>query len=340
MPMRNAKLTITAIAFSAVCQGLSPGMAQPLADFYRGNTIRYYVSTSPGGGYDHVSRLFIKYFPNHMPGKPNVVVMHMPGAAGVTLANWTANIAPKDGLMLGMANLTVPMNQVIAPDQVRYDATKLNWIGNLEEATLSLFTWHTSPTKTMQQARMRETVMGVSSKTSVLYQMLALSNRLLNTRFKIISGYEGNRVISIERGELEGSASTIQNFAGIAPHWNLDKDINILTVNAEQRVPRFPHAPTMMELTDNPVHKKMLEFMMLQSATARAMFAPPGVPADRVEALRRAFDKTARDPGFLADMERSKIYVEPSTGEATQAAVGRLIGTSPEVAAMVLEAVK
>jgi tripartite-type tricarboxylate transporter receptor subunit TctC len=334
------KFKRAAILAVCCCSAAGPTRADTVSDFYRGNTIRYYVSTSPGGGYDHVSRLFVKYFPNYMPGKPNILVMHMPGAAGVTLANWTANIAPKDGLMLGMANLTVPMNQVIAPDQVRYDATKLNWIGNLEEATLSLFTWHTSATKTMQQARERETVMGVSSKTSVLYQMLALSNRLLNTKFKIISGYEGNRVISIERGEIEGSASTLQNYAGIAPHWDLHKDITILTVNAEKRVPRFPDAPTMMELTDNPVHKKMLEFMMLQSATARAIFAPPGVPPDRVEALRRAFDQTARDPGFLADMARSKIEVEPSTGEETQAAVGRLIGTSPEVAAMVLEAVK
>ena len=170
--------------------------------------------------------------------------------------------------------------------------------------------------------------------------MLALSNKLLNTKFKIILGYEQNRVISIERGELEGSASTMQNYPGIAPRWNLDKDINILTVNADKRVPRFPNAPTMRELTDDPVSKQMLEFMMLQSATARAIFAPPGVPQDRLEALRRAFDATARDPGFIADMKRAQIEVEPSTGEETQAAVGRLIGTSPEVAAMVLDAVK
>jgi tripartite-type tricarboxylate transporter receptor subunit TctC len=264
----------------------------------------------------------------------------MPGAAGVTLANWTANVAPKDGTMLGMANLTVPMNQVIAPDQVRYDSTKLNWVGNLEQAILSLFTWHTSATKTMADARARETIMGVSSKTSVLYQMLALSNKLLNTKFKIILGYEGNRVISVERGEIEGSASTIQNYPGIAPNWVLERDINMLTVNAEQRVPRFPDAPTMAELMDNPVHKKMLEFMMLQSATARAIFAPPGVPKDRLQALRRAFDETARDPGFIADMKRAQIEVEPTTGEETQAAVGRLIGTSPDVAAMVLDAIK
>src|SRR3954468_3259889 len=340
MSISIAKLTLTAIALAAACYSVSPAAAQPVADFYRGNTIRYYVSTSPGGGYDHVSRLFVKYFPNHMPGNPNVVVLNMPGAAGVTLANWTANVAPKDGTMVGMANLTVPMNQVIAPDQVRYDSTKLQWVGNLEQAILSLFTWHTSATKTMSDARTRETIMGVSSKTSVLYQMLALSNKLLGTKFKIILGYEQNRVISIERGELEGSASTVQNYPGIAPRWNLDKDINILTVNADKRLPRFPNAPTMMELTDNPVSKQMLEFMMLQSATPRAVFPPPGVPQARLQALRRAFDETARDPGFIADMKRAQIEVEPSTGEETQAAVGRLIGTSPEVAAMVLDAVK
>jgi tripartite-type tricarboxylate transporter receptor subunit TctC len=327
-------------AAALACLAAAPAQADAVSDFYRSNPIKYYVSTSPGGGYDLVSRIFVRYFPNHMPGKPSIVVINMPGAAGVTLANWTANVAPKDGTMLGMANLTVPMNQVIAPDQVRYDATKLNWVGNLEQAILSLFTWHTSATKTMADARARETIMGVSSKTSVLYQMLALSNKLLGTKFKIILGYEQNRVISIERGELEGSASTVQNYPGIAPRWNLDKDINILTVNADKRLPRFPNAPTMSELTDNPVSKQMLEFMMLQSATARAIFAPPGVPQDRLAALRRAFDETARDPGFIADMKRAQIEVEPSTGEETQAAVGRLIGTSPEVAAMVLDAVK
>jgi tripartite-type tricarboxylate transporter receptor subunit TctC len=264
----------------------------------------------------------------------------MPGASGVKMTNWAYTIAPKDGTMIGMPNLTVPMNQVITPDQVRYDAAKLNWIGNLEQAQMSIFTWHTSPTKTFKDALTRETVMGVSSKASVLYQIIALSNRLLNTKFKIILGYEANRVIAIERGETEGSASTLQNYAGIAPHWDLHKDINILVVNDDKRSSKFPDAPTMMELTDNPTYKKMLEFMMLQSATARAIFAPPGVPAERVQALRRAFDATAKDPGFIADMTRSKIEVDPTTGEETQAAVTRLISTTPDIAAKVLEAIK
>lgn len=333
-------LLIRAVVAIALCGAAAQAAAQAPADFYRGQTIKLYVSTSPGGGYDLVSRIFVRYLPNYIPGRPNVIVVNMPGAAGVSMTNWAYNVAPRDGTVIGMPNLTVPMNQVIIPDQVRYDATKLNWIGNLEEATLSLFTYHTSKTKTIRDAMAQETIMGVSSKSSVLYQMLALSNKLLGTKFRIVLGYEGNRVISIERGEIEGSASTLQNYAGIAPHWDLRRDINILTVNAEQRVAKYANAPTMMELTDNPVSKDMLLFMMLQSATARAIFAPPGVPPERVETLRRAFDQAARDQGFLADMTRAKIEVHPTRGEETQASVARLIATKPEVAAMVLEAIK
>ncbi len=335
-----AFLAFSACLAFAILGAAVPAAAQAPADFYRSQTIKLYVSTSPGGGYDLVSRIFVRYFPNHMPGHPNVIVVNMPGAAGISMTNWAYNVAPRDGTIIGMANLTIPMNQVIIPDQVRYDATKLNWIGNLEQATLSLFTWHTSKTKTIADARTRQTIMGVSSKTSVLYQMLALSNRLLGTKFKIVLGYERNRVISIERGEIEGSASTLQNYAGIAPHWNPKRDINILTVNAEKRVAKYPDAPTMIELTNDPVAREMLLFMMLQSATARAIFTPPGVPADRIGALRRAFDATASDPGFLADMAKARIEVDPTRGEETQAAVARLIATKPEIAAKVLAAIK
>lgn len=325
--------------------GLSPTFADPVADFYRGSTIRLHVSASVGGGYDHVARLFIKYFPQYLPGRPNMIVVNAPGAAGVVMSNSLYNVAPKDGTVLGMANLTMPMNQVITPAQVRYDANKFHWLGNLEESNGSIFTWHTSPTKTFQDALKRETIMGVSSRASVLYQLLVLSNRLLGSKFKVILGYEGNRVISIERGEIEGSASNLENFAGIAPHWMKDKQvnpglINILIVNSPQRIPRYPDVPTMMQMTDNPEYKKMLEFMMLQSATSRAIFTPPGVPAERVAALRRAFDQTARDPGFVAEMERSMFEMAPSTGEQTQAAVARLLSTSPDIAAKLLEAVK
>jgi tripartite-type tricarboxylate transporter receptor subunit TctC len=329
---------LLALIALACCGNPAPGSAQAVADFYRGQTIKLYVSASPGGSYDLVGRIFTKHFPAHMPGRPAVIVVNMPSTTG--MANWIYNVAARDGTIIGLPNLTVPMNQLTIPEQVRYDATRLNWIGNLEEATGSLFTYHTSPTRTIQDAMMRETPMGVPSRTAVAYQLLALSNKLLGTKFKIIAGYERNRVIAIERGELEGSATTLQNFAGLAPHWLPNNLINVLTVNAEKRVPRAPRAPTMTELTDNPVHRKMLEFMMLQSTTARAIVAPPGVAAERVEALRRAFDETAKDPGFLADMEKAQIEVDASTGGETQKAVARLIATTPDIVAMTLDVIK
>ena len=196
-----------------------------------------------------------------------------------------------------------------------------------------------------QDALKRETVMGVSSRTSILYQLLALSNRLLDSKFRIVLGYDQTRVLSVERGEIEGSASNIENFPGIAPQWVrnglVDASlINLLIVNAPKRLTKYPNVPTMIEMTGNPEHHKMLEFMMLQSATSRAIFTPPGVPMERVTALRRAFDKAARDPGFVAEMMRANFELSPSTGEETQASVHRLLSTSPDIAAKLLEAVK
>ena len=343
--MSRTLLQRACVALAGVLAGLSTALADPVEEFYRGNTVRLYVSASAGGGYDHVARLFIRYFPNYLPGKPTVIVQNMPGAAGVTMSNWLYTVAPKDGTALGMANLTMPMNQVIAPAQVRYDAKRFQWLGNLEESNGSIFTYHTSPTKTFQDARKRETVMGVSSRTSILYQLLALSNRLLNSKFKIVLGYDQTRVLSVERGEIEGSASNVENFPGVAPQWVKNRTvdaslINLLIVNAPQRLPKYPDLPTMIEMTDNPEHRRMLEFMMLQSATSRAIFTPPEVPPERVAALRRAFDRTAHDPGFVAEMERAMFEMQPSTGEITQAAVTRLLSTSPDIAAKLLEAVK
>jgi tripartite-type tricarboxylate transporter receptor subunit TctC len=273
-----------------------------------------------------------------VPGRPTVIVVNMPGTIG--MANWIYGVADKDGTVIGLPNLSVPMNQVIVPQKVRYDATRLNWIGNLEGATGIIFTYHTSPTKTFRDALTRETVMGVPSRSGTAYQLLAMSNRLLNTKLKIIAGYERNRVIAMERGELEGTASNIENLAGLAPTWLPKNLINILAVHAGKRSSRAPNAPTFLELTDNPVSRQILEFTLLQAATARAIVAPPDVPAERVHALRGAFDRTVRDPNYLADAGKALLEIDPTTGEATQKAVARLIGTQPAIVAKVLEAIK
>ena len=316
----------------------SSALAELAENFYRGNTIKLYVSASAGGTYDLAGRIFVKHFQNHVPGKPTVIVVNMPGTIG--MPNWLYEVAEKDGTILGLPNLSVPMNQVIMPKNVRYDVTRFNWIGNLEGATGVVFTYHTSPTKTIRDAMTRETPVGVPSRTGTSYQLLAMSNKLLNTKFKIIAGYERNRVVAMESGELEGTASNIENLAGLAPHWLPNKLINILAVHASKRVPRAPDAPTLLELTNSAEHKQMLEVTLLQSATARAIVAPPGLPSDRVEMLRRAFDRTTKDPNYIADIKKAQLEVDASTGEETHRAVVRLIETKPDIIASVLEFIK
>jgi tripartite-type tricarboxylate transporter receptor subunit TctC len=336
MTLKLARAAVSAAGLLLL--GMQPVRPDAVEDFYRGNTVKLYVAATPGGTYDLAARIFIRHFPQHLPGKPTVIIVNMPGTIG--MANFMYGVADKDGAILGLPNMSVPMNQVIVPKNIRYDAAKFNWVGNLEGATGIIFTYHTSPARTIRDAMTREPVMGVPSRTSTAYQLLAMSNRLVNTRFKIIAGYERNRVIAMERGELEGTASNIENLAGLAPTWLPKKLINILAVHATKRIARAPDAPTLLELTDNAAHKQVLEFTLLQSATARAIVAPPGVPGDRVQALRRAFDRTVKDPNYLADVEKARLEIDPTSGEETQKAVARLVGTSPEIVAMVLEAIK
>jgi tripartite-type tricarboxylate transporter receptor subunit TctC len=327
------------VALGTACLATAPAQAQPAAEFYRGNTIKFALASEPGGGFDLVARGFAKYFVNYMPGKPTIVIVNMPGGGGTLLANWAYNVAPKDGSVLNMGLSTLPMNQVIAPDPVRYDANRFNWVGNLEKATGTILTWHTSQTKTMQDAMARETPMAGTGKNSIIYQLLTMSNKLLDTKFKVVLGYNTGRVLAVERGEVDGTASTLQNIPAMAPGWT-EAQYNLLAVNTPERLPKLPNVPTMVEFAKTTEARQMLEFWMLQSATARAVFTQPGVPADRVEAMRRAFDQTVKDPGFLADMEKLQTVVEPIKGEEVQEAVRQLIGTSPAIANMVLDIIK
>ena len=336
------KLTAASILVAAAA-GLAGAAPAAAADFYKGRTLTLYVGSGAGGGYDFFGRVFVKYYGKHIPGNPTVIVVNRPGAGGTKMTNWAANAAPKDGLAIGMPLMPVATNQHLRPKAVRYDATELNWIGNMERSIAVLFTWHTSKTKTIEDARNRVTLMGGSGKSSPIYQTIALSNRLLGTKFKVILGYKGgDRALAIERGEVEGSFSTLQNFRAMTPHWfeGGKNPLNVLVQNAVVRSPELPDVPTMMELARTDEDRKVFEYMMLQSLTGRSIFAPPGVPKERVNILRRAFDKTVKDPGFVAEIEKSNLKLTPSSGEEVEKAVAQLITTPPPIVARIRELIK
>lgn len=331
-----------AIVASAALLGV-PSTAANAADYYKGKTVKLYVGAGVGGGYSFFGRIFAKSYGKYIPGKPTVVVVNMQGAGGVKMTNWAYNVAPKDGTIIGMPLMPVAINQHLRPKKVRYDATKLNWIGNMERSVSVLFTWHTSKTKTMQDAVNRVTTMGGTGKGSPIYQMLALSNRLLDTKFKVVLGYKGSgRALAIERGEVEGSFSTLQNFQAMTPHWfeGGKNPLNVLVQNSIKRSPEIPNVPTMMELAKNDEDRKVFKYMMLQELTGRSIFAPPGVPKGRVAILRQAFDKTMMDAGFITSVEKAKLKLTTNTGEEVAKAVAELINTPPAIIARIRKLVK
>ena len=335
---------IGAVLISGLCAfGLSISVSAGVANFYKGKTVKIYVGAGAGGGYGFFGRAFGKFYGQYIPGKPNVIVINKPGAGGTKMTNWAYNVAPKDGSIVGMPLMTVATNQHLRAKKIKYDATKLNWIGNMERSIAVLFTWHTSKTKSIEDARKRVTTMGGSGKSSPIYQNIILANRLLGTKFKVVLGYKGaDRALAIEKGEVEGSFSTLQNFRAMTPHWFKDgkNPLNIMVQNANERTKELPNVPTTIELAKNDADKEVFRYMMLQSLTGRSVFAPPGVPAKRVDALRRAFDKTMKDKGFVAMIARANLKLTTNTGEEVTKAVSKLVSTPPTVVKRIKKLIK
>jgi tripartite-type tricarboxylate transporter receptor subunit TctC len=249
--------------------------------------------------------------------------------------SYAYNVAAQDGTVIGVPLAPTPMVQVLDPGSIRYDATKLHWLGNLENSVGILYVWHASPTKTMADATTRATPLAGSGKSSATYQMPVLANALLGTKFNVVLGYPGAAEMehAAEKGEVDGRMAVWQTLKTTQPSWIADNKVRFLAQSVLERSPQLPQTPTFVELAATPEGKTIFEFMALQNQTGRAIFAPPGVPADRVTALRRAFDAAVQDPAMLSELERAGMVIEPSSGEEVQAIVGRMINTPPEIVA-------
>lgn len=309
--------------------------ADPVADFYRGKTVTLYVASGVGGGYDFFGRALAKHMGKYIPGNPTLIVQNMPGAGGARMVNYAYNVAPQDGTAIGVPLAPTPMTQVLGPEPIMYDATKLHWLGNLEQSVGILFVWHKSPIMTMADAATRATPLAGSGKSSATYQMPVLANALLGTKFNVVLGYPGaaEMELAAEKGEVDGRMAVWQTLNITKPNWIKEHAVRFLAQSVLQRSAQLPDTPTFIELAKTDEGKRIFEFMALQNLTGRAIFAPPGVPADRVATLRRAYDASLKDTVMLDELQRSGLVVEPSTGEEVQAAVDKMISTPSDIVA-------
>jgi tripartite-type tricarboxylate transporter receptor subunit TctC len=323
---------------------IPPAAAQgSVADFYRGKTITVSVGFSVGGAYDLHARTLARVLGKHVPGRPNVIVKNAPGAAGLVLVNSLYNALPKDGTELATFDRSVPLEPLLNPDKARFDALKLSWIGSTDDDASTCFAWHASPVKTLDDAMMRELVVGGTGigGNSVIFPRVL--NAVLGTRFKVVTGYPGSSevLLAMERGETEGFCSMGFPTIELArPDWVRDRKLSILVQLALRKNKDHPEVPLALDLAKTAADRQAIELVVSPNLFARPFAASPGVPEDRVSALRAAFNATMADPEYLADAAAKKLQVALVKGEQIDAVLRRLYDMPKSVVDRLRDAIK
>jgi tripartite-type tricarboxylate transporter receptor subunit TctC len=307
--------------------------ADPVADFYRGKTITILIGVGAGGEYDLQARLVGKYLGRYIPGNPTVVAQNMTGASGLKMINYLAGVAPHDGTYIGMVQNGLPALQVVGLDGVQFDAAKFDWLGAMAPVVETIAVWHTAGVTTVDGARQKEIVTGSTARGSITYTFPQMMNELFGTKLKLVTGYTGGNEINLamERGEVEARNNTWSSWKATRPDWVRDNKIAVIV----QSGPRAPDldAPLVRDLATTDEQRSIVDLVFSGCALGRPLAITPGVPADRVAALRSAFDRAVKDPEFLADAKAANFDVDPIHGVDMQKTIGRILDVPPALAA-------
>jgi tripartite-type tricarboxylate transporter receptor subunit TctC len=315
--------------------------AEDVAAFYRGKTVRIVVGVGVGSGYDINARLLARHMAAHIPGQPTVIVQNQPGAGSLTMTNQLYGSGPFDGSVIGAPFNGLPTTPLLQPGGARFDATKLNWIGSSNRETQITYVWHTAPVQNVAELAQKELVVGAQAPGSTQYDFPVLANRLFGFKFKVITGYESTPKIhlAMERGEVQGNGATNwSTLKALNTNWLEEKKVKPIAQWALTKHPELSEVPMILDLAKTDADRQALLLAMARLEFGRPFFLPPNVPPERVEALRRAFDATMRDPAYLADAEKLKIDIEPLTGEQVASLIAQVFATPAETVARVRDA--
>lgn len=304
------------------------------AEFYQGKVVKIVVGYSTGGGYDLYARTLANHIGRHIPGNPRVVVENMPGAGSLVAANWLATAAPKDGTVIATFARGLPQEQLVGNPDVQFKSRELNWIGSMNEEVSVCVARSDAAVKTFQDVFNTELIVGGTGSGADTDVFPNFLNTVLGTKFKVISGYPGGNDINLalERGEVDGrcgwSWSSVVSTRG---HWLQEKYVNVLVQMALNKHPDMPDVPLVLEFAPDEESRQVMELLYVRQAMGRPYAAPQDVPAERVAALRKAFEATLKDPQFLAEAEKAQMEIVPVFGEQLQQMVIRMFNASPEL---------
>jgi tripartite-type tricarboxylate transporter receptor subunit TctC len=326
-------LTFGLAALAAGLAGLNAGTAtaDPVAEFYDGKTITIVVAAGPGGNHSNYSLLLGPYWRKHLPGNPNFIIQNMGGAGGGKAANYLANVAPQDGTTIGILLSDTPLAARVRPSGVRYDPSKFHALGGADWTRSMITVWRGHGIETIEDAKQKEVICGSSGTGSQTYMIPMLANRFVGTKFKVITGYQGMNAVdaAVDQGEVICRAGVYASIVAIRAHWLTENKVVHIAAADLERLPEHPDIPTLLEMTDDEDAKAVLRIFLSGGILGRAWWAPPGVPADRVAALRSAFEKGFNDPEAIAEMKKRNMDHNPVTWQKQQETV-EYIMNAPE----------
>ena len=306
--------------------------ADAIEEFYRGRQMKAIVGNPAGGDYDNWMRLLTRHWPRFIPGRPNFVVQNMPGAGQIIASNYLANAAEKDGSVIGLTERALPYLLLMGDQNIRFDPRKFNWIGSPEQTNRGCFVTSKSPVTTAKELFEKEVLMGGAGAGTSITNTPILLSKLLGMKFKLVEGYGSGEhvVLAMERGELHGLCQTVAGIKATKPGAIERGEIKVLFTMEHDPVPGL-NAPTIYEFTRTKEQRDIIALYDSSLELGRPLVAPPGVPPERVEALRRSFDAMMVDPEFLADAKRARFEITPRKGEKLQQVVEEIMATPKSI---------
>jgi tripartite-type tricarboxylate transporter receptor subunit TctC len=307
-------------------------VAQPANDFYKGRQIRFVVGTAAGQDYDLWARLIGRHLTRHVAGQPTLIVENMPGAGHIIATNHLFNVAPRDGTVIGMVSRNMTDAAIMKLPNVRYDPGRFNWLGSPEINHRVMFVSTTSGFDKVPDLFERELVIGAPGGLQGVTAAPILLKNLLGMKLKIVQGYRspGDVVLAVARGEVGGFVNSVGGPVGARRQWVDTGQMRVL-FNMEPEPVAWLGAPTIFDFTRTEEQRQVLAFFAGNTQLGRPLMAPPGVPADRVDLLRRAFDATMADAAFLKEAESMGFEVAPQTGEQIATRVATALATPADI---------
>jgi tripartite-type tricarboxylate transporter receptor subunit TctC len=310
-------------------------------EYFAGRNITLLIGTTSGGGYDVYARVLARHWGRYIPGRPNITPKNMPGAGGLTMANYIYNQGPRDGTEIATMQSGVAFEklfQTLSPNgsNARFDAAKFGWIGSALRSVYVTVTWKDAPVKSLADSYVKEAVLGASTTSSDNYLLALLGNRLLGSRFKIVHGYEGSTAtdLAIERGEINGAAGKDwTTLTTSRPDWLREGKINIIVQMGMQKHKALPNVPFALELAKTPEDRQIMELVFAKFNLSRPFFTAPGLPPETLAMLRKSFEQVLVDPQFLEEARQAGMEIDPVRGEDVHDLVTRLLATPDDLAA-------